>query len=77
MAFFGPAFVAGLFLCLGGIYLSRKAPLLAQELPMFRVLKYAFSSLAWYAKQDAEAWKMLSFLVGVLSISVAIASVTH
>ncbi|SAL48630.1 hypothetical protein AWB68_02387 [Caballeronia choica] len=44
---------------------------------MFRVLKYAFSSLAWYAKQDAEAWKMLSFLVGVLSISVAIASVTH
>jgi hypothetical protein len=41
------------------------------------MIKHAFSSLAWYAKQDAEAWKMLSFLVGVVSVSMAIASVTH
>jgi hypothetical protein len=44
---------------------------------MFPMLKHAFNSLAWYAKQDAEAWKMLSFLVGVVSVSLAIASVTH
>jgi hypothetical protein len=41
------------------------------------MIKHAFSSLAWYAKQDAEAWKMLSFLVGVVAVSMAIASVTH
>ncbi|SAK57740.1 hypothetical protein AWB76_02505 [Caballeronia temeraria] len=44
---------------------------------MFPILKHAFSSLAWYAKQDAEAWKMLSFLVGVVFLSAAIASLTH
>ncbi|WP_321794799.1 hypothetical protein [Caballeronia sp. J97] len=43
---------------------------------MFPVIKHALSSLAWYAKQDAEAWKMLSFLVGVVSVSI-FASVTH
>ena len=47
------------------------------ELLMFPMLKHAFSSLAWYAKQDAEAWKLLSFLVCVLVASVAIASVSH
>ncbi|SAK60930.1 hypothetical protein AWB79_02754 [Caballeronia hypogeia] len=44
---------------------------------MFPVIKHALNSLAWYAKQDAEAWKMLSFLVGVMSVSIAIASATH
>lgn len=44
---------------------------------MFPMLKHALSSLAWYAKQDAEAWKMLSFLVVVVYVSTAIASITH
>ncbi|WP_284503349.1 hypothetical protein [Caballeronia sp. AZ10_KS36] len=44
---------------------------------MFPMLKHALSSLTWYAKQDAEAWKMLSFLVVVVYVSTAIASVTH
>ncbi|WP_053572952.1 hypothetical protein [Caballeronia cordobensis] len=38
---------------------------------MFPTLKHALSSLAWYAKQDAEAWKMLSFLVVVVYVSTA------
>ena len=56
---------------------SGAAPSLIQESLMFPLLKHAFSSLAWYAKQDAEAWKMLSFLVGVVFLSAAIASVSH
>ncbi|MDR5777087.1 MULTISPECIES: hypothetical protein [unclassified Caballeronia] len=44
---------------------------------MFPVLKHAFSSLGWYAKQDAEAWKILSFVVAVVFVSIAIASVTR
>ena len=61
---------------LDGSLPSRAAPTF-QQLPMFPMLKHALSSLAWYAKQDAEAWKMLSFLVVVVYVSTAIASVTH
>lgn len=42
---------------------------------MFSTLKHAFSSLAWYTRQDAEALKMLTFLVGVVALAAAIASV--
>ncbi|MFM0415662.1 hypothetical protein [Paraburkholderia aromaticivorans] len=44
---------------------------------MSSTLKHAFSSLAWYARQDAEAWKMLTFLVGVVALATAIASVSN
>ncbi|MFM0418704.1 hypothetical protein [Paraburkholderia aromaticivorans] len=44
---------------------------------MSATLKHAFSSLAWYTRQEAEAWKMLTFLVGVVSLAAAIASVTN
>jgi hypothetical protein len=53
-----------------------KAPEFFQEFPVSSSLKRAFRSLAWYASQDAEAWKMLAFLVGVLTVAAAIASTT-
>ena len=43
---------------------------------MISTAKHAFDSLRWYARQDAEAWKMLFFLWGVLFISAGIASVS-
>ena len=44
---------------------------------MFPTLKHAVSSLTWYARQDAEAWKMLTFLVCVVALAAAIASVSN
>lgn len=44
---------------------------------MSSTLKHAISSLAWYTRQDAEAWKMLTFLVGVVAFATAIAWVSN
>lgn len=55
----------------------RVAPEFFQELSMSSTLKHAFSSLAWYTRQDAEAWKMLTFLVGVVAFATAIAWVSN
>jgi hypothetical protein len=43
---------------------------------MISAAKHAFYSLRWYARQDAETWKMLFFLWGVLFISAGIASIS-
>ncbi|MCC8397296.1 hypothetical protein LJ656_32495 [Paraburkholderia sp. MMS20-SJTR3] len=41
---------------------------------MSSTLKHAFRSLVWYASQDAEAWKMLSFLTSVVLVAIGVAS---
>ncbi|AMH42849.1 hypothetical protein AXG89_41740 (plasmid) [Burkholderia sp. PAMC 26561] len=43
---------------------------------MIATAKHAFDSLRWYARQDAEAWKILIFLTSVLLIATGIASVS-
>lgn len=42
---------------------------------MLSSAKHAFNSLRWYAKQDAEAWKLVIFLVSVLFVAVGLVSV--
>jgi hypothetical protein len=42
---------------------------------MLSTAKHAFDSLRWYAKQDAETWKMLICLWSVLLVAAGIASV--
>lgn len=44
---------------------------------MCPTFKHAFNSLAWYARQDAEAWKIIIFLAGVVFLATAIASVSN
>ncbi len=51
------------------------APFFPWSCPMISTAKHAFDSLRWYAKQDAEAWKMLFFIWSVLLVAAGIASV--
>jgi hypothetical protein len=52
------------------------APFSPGVVPMISTAKHAFDSLRWYARQDAEAWKMLLFIGSVVLLSAAIASIS-
>jgi hypothetical protein len=61
---------------MGASPISGQLPLFFGVVPMISTAKHAFDSLRWYARQDAEAWKMLIFLTSVLLIAIGIASVS-
>jgi hypothetical protein len=43
---------------------------------MILIATHAFDGLRWYARQDAEAWKMLLFIGSVVLLSAGIASIS-
>jgi hypothetical protein len=61
---------------MGASPISGQLPLFIGVVLMISTAKHALDSLRWYARQDAEAWKMVLFVVSVVLLSAGIASIS-